>query len=84
MPKFIILNNNIVTNTILADNQDIAMQVSGSNSVINAQLVTEFDNGWIWIEEENKFIPPIPMPSDGKDYIWSKNLFNWVEKPLGE
>ena len=34
---------------------------------------------WIFDEARCCFVPPKPMPQDGKDYIWIQTANNWVE-----
>jgi hypothetical protein len=35
--------------------------------------------GWIYDEELGHSVPPVPYPSDGKDYDWSNTSLSWVE-----
>lgn len=57
MPKFAVLNNDLVTNTIVADSKEIAEAVIGSNCI-------EYTNanpaqiGGTYDEESNLFINP--------------------------
>lgn len=37
---------------------------------------------WIFDEETCTHIPPVPMPQDGKPYIWVQQALQWVEMPL--
>jgi hypothetical protein len=34
---------------------------------------------WIFVEDLCLFEPPIPYPNDGKRYVWSEKISNWVE-----
>lgn len=43
------------------------------------------DNGpenWIFDEERCVHVPPVPMPTDGKPYIWVQDANAWVERKL--
>ena len=39
-------------------------------------------SNWIFDEETCKHIPPVPMPQDGKPYIWVQQANSWVETIL--
>lgn len=32
---------------------------------------------WIFDESSCSFIPPVPYPSDGKNYNWNEQIVNW-------
>jgi hypothetical protein len=34
-------------------------------------------NSWILNEQTCNWESPIPMPTDGQEYIWNENLANW-------
>jgi hypothetical protein len=34
---------------------------------------------WIYDEENYKWIPPVPYPYDGKNYVWDENEKIWIE-----
>ena len=36
-------------------------------------------NSWILNENTCLWEPPVPYPTDDKDYIWSEDLGDWVE-----
>jgi hypothetical protein len=36
---------------------------------------------WVFNETTLKWDPPIPYPTDGKDYVWDESIQNWVEVP---
>lgn len=36
---------------------------------------------WVFDEDTCAFIPPIPNPNDGKQYIWDENTQQWVLAP---
>ena len=32
---------------------------------------------WTWVDGEG-WVPPVPMPSDGGDYVWDEEAGEWV------
>ena len=34
---------------------------------------------WSLVEETCLWDPPVPWPTDGKNYIWNEEILNWVE-----
>jgi hypothetical protein len=34
---------------------------------------------WNWDGDISGWIPPVLMPTDGKDYIWMEQIGNWTE-----
>jgi hypothetical protein len=36
---------------------------------------------FVWNDENNKWVPPIPFPSDDKVYIWDEETISWLESP---
>jgi len=34
---------------------------------------------WILDSETYWWIPPVPYPNDGKDYVWDETTLSWVE-----
>jgi len=37
---------------------------------------------WILNEDTCQWYTPVPHPSDGKDYIWNEDIFNWEQISL--
>lgn len=33
---------------------------------------------WIWSDEEDCWMPPVPFPNDGKDYTWDDSSVSWI------
>lgn len=36
---------------------------------------------WVFDESLCDFVPPIPRPTDGKNYFWQGTTLSWVERP---
>jgi hypothetical protein len=36
---------------------------------------------WVFNENTCNFVPPIPVPNDGKNYRWDEPTISWVEVP---
>lgn len=36
---------------------------------------------WVYDDINKELVPPIPMPEDGKSYIWEPNTGKWLEAP---
>ena len=39
-------------------------------------------SNWIFDEDKCAHVPPVPMPTDGKPYMWVQLGLCWVEMPL--
>lgn len=37
---------------------------------------------WIFEEETCTYIPPVPYPTDGKQYVWDENTISWIENTI--
>ena len=37
---------------------------------------------WIFEEETCTYIPPVPYPMDGKQYVWDENTISWIENTV--
>lgn len=33
---------------------------------------------WVFSVPDLEYVPPIPRPSDGKDYVWNQDTHQWV------
>lgn len=42
-------------------------------------LERNFYASWTFDEESLTYIPPIPKPVDGKDYVWNEKQQTWIE-----
>lgn len=38
------------------------------------------DESFVFDEVAAKYLPPIPMPKDGKEYIWAKDTQGWKHR----
>lgn len=38
-------------------------------------------NSWVLDEQTCRWEAPVPMPSDGKFYIWNEDQLQWIEVP---
>lgn len=90
MAEYGIYDNDVITNVIIADTQQIAESVSGMSAVevINGRpnlgwVLTS--NGWrlpqpypswSWDDEEGVWNPPVPRP-DGI-YEWDEEKQEWI------
>jgi hypothetical protein len=36
-------------------------------------------NSWVLNEDTCRWEPPVPIPQDGKAYIWDESITNWTE-----
>jgi hypothetical protein len=39
---------------------------------------------WVWNEELNSWVAPVPIPDDGKPYFWSEETLSWIEFNIAE
>ena len=86
-----ILENNIVTNTVVADADFVATQTDKQYV-----LCTRGGIGWTYDADDDVFVapqpypswtldenhdwqPPTPMPDDGKQYAWFEPNRQWIE-----
>lgn len=93
MPNFAVVENNIVTNVIIADSLESAEYASGKTCI---EYTDTFPAGIGWTWDGSRFIypkphngwilnanfewePPFEYPKDGKKYKWDDDLINWVE-----
>lgn len=71
MASWAIVQDNKIVNLIIADNKEIAEQVTGLQAID--------DEGWICIgfeKYENSWRPP--YPNDGLEYYWNQSSKSWV------
>jgi hypothetical protein len=48
------------------------------DAVRNAFIGPKSYDNWVFNEETCRWVPPIPYPTDGKEYQWSQNGNVWV------
>lgn len=89
MPNYAIIDNNIVTNVIVADTKELAEELTGLQVLetngepwINWVYI---DTQWMppkpypsWILENGKWTAPIPKPEEGY-WKWNEDIENWEE-----
>lgn len=34
---------------------------------------------WLFDESDLSWIPPVPYPNDGKDYVWNEETTSWIQ-----
>jgi hypothetical protein len=49
------------------------------NEILDAFISPKTHNSWLLNETTCKWEAPIPVPNDGKAYIWNEDILNWVE-----
>jgi predicted small secreted protein len=92
MKKYAVHNNSVITNIIVAENEQIARDISGEEvfEVVEFAGINwiNVDGTWIapspypsWIldEETKQWVAPIDYPNDGKGYQWDEPTINWKE-----
>lgn len=94
MANFAIIENNIVTNVVVADSLEDAQSANPDKILFDADslgiAVGSFKenniwypakpfNSWIWNEEDLRWIAPVSPPEDDKAYYWNEDIVNWSE-----
>jgi hypothetical protein len=88
-------SNNIVKNVIVYDRDDPDSEwilVDGSNEEVNKAVVgskyshelktfsgLKIYDSWIFEEETNSWVAPIPKPTDHDEYVWDEISQKWVD-----
>ena len=49
------------------------------NEELDAFIPSKPFDSWVLDEEKANWISPIPMPNDGKIYVWNEETTSWVE-----
>jgi hypothetical protein len=44
-------------------------------------LNAEHPASWVWDESVVSFVPPIPLPTDGKPYLWDEASKSFIPFP---
>lgn len=56
---------------------------SGEIIIENIEIITskpkKIFESWVWSEELNCWVSPIPFPKDDKSYVWDEDTLNWIE-----
>lgn len=93
MANFAVIENNILTNLIIADSLEIAKSLTGKKCIEYDPendyvfIGSKYDGtqfippapfkGWIYNKTTKAFEPPRPMPSDSDAYDWDNNIEDW-------
>lgn len=46
--------------------------------VLDAFIPEKMHESWV-LNDRCSWIPPIPYPTDGKDYYWDETVISWIE-----
>jgi hypothetical protein len=46
-----------------------------------AALNAQHPESWVWDESAVSFVPPIPLPTDGKPYLWDEASKSFIPFP---
>ena len=90
MSNYAVLENNVVVNIIIAEDNWIATQSNSNiykkyNETDNCEIGGDFHNGHFyfiqphasWTRLVGEWVPPIPMPEEGK-FDWHEETQSWV------
>ena len=93
MANFAVIENNILTNLIIADTLEIAESLTGNKCVeYNEEndyvlIGSKYDGtnfipecpfkGWSWNTTSKKFEPPRPIPNETDLYVWDNATEDW-------
>jgi hypothetical protein len=50
-----------------------------ATSRVGESIAPRMHPSFVWNNEEQNWEPPIPYPSDGKDYRWDEETISWIE-----
>jgi hypothetical protein len=64
-------------------NNNFRQRYAGINSVFVADenFFTEPQPYLSWVRNGSTWEPPVPYPTDGKNYYWNEAVLNWIEVP---
>ena len=54
------------------------------DAVLDAFIPPQPYPSWLLSTETGLWVPPVPYPTDGKDYVWDEATLSWVEVPPRE
>lgn len=58
----------------------MTLSVYDRNEVINKfKRMNPYLNDWVYDERTHNLVPPVPKPTDGKDYFWNVDVKAWQE-----
>ena len=97
MANFAVINNNIVENLIVAENLQIAQEITQKTCVEytneevhigffydekTQKIILEKKPYESWILNNGTWISPVDKPLDGNNYVWNEDLQNgWIWNP---
>lgn len=99
MANYAIIENNIVTNVIVADTLEIAKTITGMSCIESTDINSASPGGtydgiyftppnpypsWLLNNDTRQWYPPIPVPDDGKLYLWDEENTSWKEEDIRE
>ena len=87
MKNLAIVENNIVTNVLLADDNFIienAIEYTDANpayigGIYDGQYFYYLQPYPSWTADKGQWIPPVECPNDNKRYTWNETLTEWEE-----
>jgi hypothetical protein len=95
MANYAVMDGNKVINTLVADSKEVAEEVSGNTCIEFTNTSLAFVGGiydstkqkfikekpspsWV-LNEDDEWVPPIPIPNNGKRNIWNEETSSWDE-----
>ena len=84
MRNFAVIENEIITNVIIADTIEIAEEVTGKTCML-LEEDSRLGIGWFWDEANNCYLSPKPYPSwnwDNINNVWVAPVELVVTDPL--
>ena len=94
MSNFAVIENEIITNVIIADTIEIAEEVTGKSCML-LEEDSRLGIGWFWDEANNCYLSPKPYPSwsldenfdwqaptpmpEGIGWYWNEEELTWKE-----
>ncbi len=50
-----------------------------ADSAVGSSIAPRLNPSFVWNNEEQNWEPPLPYPSDGKNYRWDEESVSWIE-----
>lgn len=92
MPTYAICKNNIITNVIIAENEESAKEAVDFDQIIETEgepwigWTLQDDGTWrseqpypSWSWNGNEWVAPLPQPDNGL-YSWDEDSQSWIEQ----
>ena len=95
MPHYAVLENNVITDTLVADDlataqavtEKVCVDIDNVTAVIGsgydpvtATFTTQASPHPSWVQDGASWKAPVDMPADGRNYVWVEETTSWVEK----